>query len=66
MQILYGLPQAPTKTSDLAELRDTVKSHNPDANLRVMIDNMSQLQALEIFGGDRVWSVFVKVDHGGK
>ena len=66
MQILYGLPLAPTKIADLAELQHRVKSHNPNAKIRVMIDNMSQLQALESFGGDRVWSVFVKVDHGGK
>jgi len=66
MQVLYGLPLAPTKIADLANLQDTVRSHNPNANIRVMIDNMTQLQALECFGGARVWSVFVEVDHGGK
>ena len=66
MQILYGLPLAPTKIGDLANLQDTVRSHNPDAKVRIIIDNMVQLQALECLGGGRVWSVFVKVDHGGK
>ena len=65
-QILYGLPVAPNKLGDLAELADTLISENKDARLRIMVDNVWQVRALDSYGGNREWSVFVKVDHGGK
>lgn len=66
MQILYGLPVGPNKLGDLAELADTLISENKDAELRIMVDNVWQVRALESYGGNREWSVFVKVDHGGR
>jgi D-serine deaminase-like pyridoxal phosphate-dependent protein len=65
-QILYGLPVGPNKLGDLAELTDNLISENKDARLRIMVDNVWQVRALDSYGGNREWSVFVKVDHGGK
>ncbi|KAG8832676.1 hypothetical protein FRC17_000895 [Serendipita sp. 399] len=61
IQILYGLPVGPTKIAELAEM---IRSLKGKATIRIMIDNIHQLRALEAFGGK--WSAFVKMDHGGK
>ncbi|CAG7851539.1 D-serine dehydratase; AltName: Full=D-serine deaminase; Short=DSD [Serendipita indica DSM 11827] len=62
--ILYGLPVAPSKLADLAKLEHAMQTVNPNACLRLMIDNIYQVRALESYG-EKVWSTFVKVDHGG-
>ena len=67
-QILYGLPLALTKIADLARLSDELNKHS--AQLRLMIDNVDQIRALEAFNRENArkdrWSTFIKVDHGGK
>jgi hypothetical protein len=47
VQILYGLPVSPNKHGDLAGLADTMSSENKDARLRLMMDNVWQVRALE-------------------
>ncbi|EJD38153.1 hypothetical protein AURDEDRAFT_116588 [Auricularia subglabra TFB-10046 SS5] len=66
--ILYGVPVGINKIPDLAELSDEIRPFN--AELRLMVDNIAQIRALEAFdaANPRVarWSVFVKVDAGLK
>ncbi|KAI0815016.1 hypothetical protein BC629DRAFT_1279626 [Irpex lacteus] len=66
--ILYGLPVAPNKIADLASLRDELARHG--AVVRVLVDNPDQVRYLEQFESRRetpqLWSVFIKVDAGGK
>ncbi|KAI0094848.1 putative serine dehydratase domain-containing protein [Irpex rosettiformis] len=66
--ILYGLPVAPNKIADLADLRDELARYN--AVVRVLVDNPGQVRHLEQFEDGRdtpqLWSVFIKVDAGGK
>ncbi|KIM33002.1 hypothetical protein M408DRAFT_313285 [Serendipita vermifera MAFF 305830] len=64
--ILYGLPVSPNKLADLAKLADTMHAESENAKLRLMVDNMVQFQALEAYESNRGWSVFVKIDHGGR
>lgn len=67
-QILYGVPVGVNKIPDLAHLSDEIRPFK--AELRLMVDNLAQLRALEAFDASnpRVarWSVFVKVDQGMK
>ena len=68
MQILYGLPLPPNKIADLSALWDEVAQYG--ATIRIMIDHPDQVKFLEAFESQREsprrWSVFVKVDAGGK
>lgn len=67
-QILYGLPLPPNKMADLSALWDEVAQYG--ATIRVLIDHPDQVKFLEMFENQRenprAWSVFVKVDAGGK
>ncbi|EIN13785.1 hypothetical protein PUNSTDRAFT_48709 [Punctularia strigosozonata HHB-11173 SS5] len=66
--ILYGLPVAPNKIADLDAIRGTLASNG--AVVRLLIDHTDQIEHLERFESARSspgsWSVFVKVDAGGK
>ena len=67
-QILYGLPLPPNKIADLSALWDEVVQYG--STLRILIDHPDQVKFLEAFESQREnprkWSVFVKVDAGGK
>lgn len=67
-QILYGLPLPPNKIADLSALWDEITQHG--AIIRILIDHPDQIKFLEVFESrretPRTWSVFVKVDAGGK
>lgn len=66
--ILYGLPLPPNKIANLSALWDEVAKYG--AVIRVLIDHPDQVKFLEAFENQREkprqWSVFVKVDAGGK
>ncbi|KAI0682690.1 hypothetical protein BC835DRAFT_1298348 [Cytidiella melzeri] len=66
--ILYGLPLPPNKIDDLSKLRDELAPYG--AVVRVMVDHPDQVQYLEQYESQRetpeLWSVFVKVDSGGR
>ncbi|TFY58006.1 hypothetical protein EVG20_g8321, partial [Dentipellis fragilis] len=66
--ILYGLPVAINKIADLSTLAEALEAHG--AVLRVFIDNVKQVEALDAFekgkSSSRRWSAFVKVDGGQK
>ncbi|KAI0275097.1 hypothetical protein BC834DRAFT_851006 [Gloeopeniophorella convolvens] len=66
--ILYGLPVAINKISDLSDLWDEVAKHG--AIVRLLVDHPKQIEALERFEktrpATRQWSVFMKVDGGQK
>ncbi|PVG04838.1 hypothetical protein CPB86DRAFT_778136 [Serendipita vermifera] len=64
--ILYGLPVSPTKIADIAEMSNAMAQLNSKAKLRLLVDNVHQVKALEAFGKGIIWSVFIKVDHGDK
>ncbi|CAG8651825.1 4241_t:CDS:2 [Acaulospora colombiana] len=64
--ILYGLPVAPTKIADIAEMSSTMAQLNSKAKFRLLVDNVQQVKALAAFGNNITWSIFIKVDHGGK
>jgi D-serine deaminase-like pyridoxal phosphate-dependent protein len=51
---------------DLAEMSSAMAQMNKNAKLRLLVDNVHQVKALEVYGQDKIWSVFIKVDHGGK
>ena len=65
---MYGLPVAPNKIADLAKLRDELTTYG--GVVRILVDNPDQVRYLEQYEGQRenpqLWSVFVKVDAGGK
>ncbi|VDB99581.1 unnamed protein product [Peniophora sp. CBMAI 1063] len=64
--ILYGLPMAINKIADLSALWEAISTHG--AIVRLMIDNLAQVEALEAFESARLnkrkWSVFIKCDGG--
>ncbi|KAI0692796.1 hypothetical protein BC835DRAFT_1356104 [Cytidiella melzeri] len=66
--ILYGLPLPPNKIDDLSKLRDELAPYG--AVVRIMVDHPDQVQYLEQYESQRktpeLWSVFVKVDSGGR
>jgi len=68
LQILYGVPVALNKLADLATLCDTLAVHG--AVFRLLVDSPTQIQALETYNLERdrrmPWSIFVKVECGGK
>jgi D-serine ammonia-lyase len=63
-QILYGLPVAINKITDLSDLWDEAAKH--EAIVRLLVDHPRQIEALEDFekrrSTKRQWSVFVKLD----
>lgn len=63
---MYGLPVAINKIADLSALWEAVSTHG--AIVRLMIDNLAQVEALEAFESARLdkrkWSVFIKCDGG--
>ena len=69
-QILYGLPVAANKLADLSALWDGMVSASEKAFLRILVDHMDQLNALEQYEISKEkpkrWSLFVKVDAGYK
>ncbi|KAH8100676.1 hypothetical protein BXZ70DRAFT_938277 [Cristinia sonorae] len=66
--ILYGLPVPINKLADLSDLWDEIAPHA--GTVRVMVDHPIQVEAIERFedtkSTNRRWSVFIKVDAGGK
>ncbi|KIP03951.1 hypothetical protein PHLGIDRAFT_25851 [Phlebiopsis gigantea 11061_1 CR5-6] len=66
--ILYGLPLPPNKIADISDLWDEVAQYG--YTFRILIDHPDQIKFLEAFESQRenprAWSVFVKVDAGGK
>lgn len=64
-QILYSMPISIDK---LDEILSAQKAMDGKGVMRLMVDHASQIESLESYkqeGGGR-WSVFVKVDGGGK
>ena len=63
--MLYGLPCGLDKLQDLQALAAEMKQHG--AVLRLRIDHPDQLRALgQVANPNGVWSIFIKVDGGGK
>ncbi|KAF8310948.1 hypothetical protein DL93DRAFT_2083872 [Clavulina sp. PMI_390] len=64
--ILYGLPFAPNKLQDLAQLSDELAAHG--GSLRIFVDSPDHVKALEAFNASASrstpWSAFFKVDLG--
>jgi D-serine deaminase-like pyridoxal phosphate-dependent protein len=65
---MYGLPLPIDRLGELAGIADKLSQY--DGNLRVLIDNPAQVQAVESWtqqeGKGRRWSAFIKCDAGGK
>ncbi|ORX35544.1 hypothetical protein BD324DRAFT_59611 [Kockovaella imperatae] len=65
--ILYSLPIGEDKLEDLNDVQEKVGNK---AIVRLMIDHPAQVEAIqrfsERFGRNKPWSVFIKVDGGGK
>ena len=55
--VLFGLPLVPSYLPSLAALRSQVR-------VLLMVDNEQHIAALEAFGANDAWDVFVKVDIG--
>jgi D-serine deaminase-like pyridoxal phosphate-dependent protein len=64
VQVLYSMPIGSDKLDELASLQ----SRYPQVALRLMVDHAKQVEFLQRYGiqKDVRWSVFVKVDGGGK
>ncbi|KAI9739329.1 MAG: hypothetical protein M1834_007542 [Cirrosporium novae-zelandiae] len=64
-EILYGIPVPPHALPQLAKLSQQI---SPKAKILLMVDNPSQITALESFAKQqtetRPWSAFIKVDMG--
>ena len=67
-QMLYGLPVAPNKITDMAMIADVMTQHG--GVFRVLIDHPAQVHCLDeqgrIEGRSRRWSAFVKINAGNK
>ena len=68
-QILYGLPVAINKITDLSDLWD--EAAKDGAIIRLLVDHPRQIEALQDFEKrtattERQWSVFVKLDGNQK
>jgi D-serine deaminase-like pyridoxal phosphate-dependent protein len=68
-QVLYGLPVAINKITDLSDL--WVEAAKDEAIVRLLVDHPRQIEALEDFEKrtattERQWSVFVKLDGNQK
>ncbi|KAK6072633.1 alanine racemase [Seiridium cupressi] len=57
LKCLYGLPVCPSYLPELARLRSSVR-------IILMIDSEQQIDALETFGAQQPWDVFIKLDVG--
>jgi len=68
IKILYGLPVARNKISDLSRLHDEIAPFQ--GTVRLLVDHLEQIKALEEFESTREarkqWSVFIKCDGGQK
>jgi hypothetical protein len=66
-QILYSMPLA---ASRLEDINDAQSKCGDKAVIRLMVDHPEQIAALEAFsrrsGRKQRWSVFMKVDGGGR
>jgi D-serine deaminase-like pyridoxal phosphate-dependent protein len=66
-QILYSMPLA---ASRLEDINDAQSKCGDKAVIRLMVDHPDQIAALEAFskrsGRKQRWSVFMKVDGGGR
>ena len=57
----------PISSDKLDEIVSAQKAMNGKGVMRLMVDHASQIQFLDYYGAkDGKWSVFVKVDGGGK
>jgi hypothetical protein len=57
----------PISSDKLDEIVSAQKAMKGKGLIRLMVDHASQIQFLDKYGaGDGKWSVFVKVDGGGK
>lgn len=67
-KMLYGLPVGSSKLADLADMADVLEAHQ--GSLRLLVDHAQQVQALteynRVNNRQSPWSVFVKVETGGK
>ena len=67
LQILYSMPLA---ASRLEDINDAQSKWGDKAVIRLMVDHPDQITALEAFskrsGRKQRWSVFMKVDGGGR
>ncbi|PWN21571.1 hypothetical protein BCV69DRAFT_173974 [Microstroma glucosiphilum] len=63
--IIYGLPVSAARIPQLAELRSQVQKDNQKAQVRLLIDNESQIEALAAHDKGQAWSIMVKLDNGG-
>ena len=65
--MLYSLPIGASKIPELDALQKKV---GENATIRLMVDNAEQIRLLQSFneknGRKEKWSVFVKVDGGGR
>ena len=65
---MYGVPIGINKIEDITALQDNLEKHG--ARLRLIVDNIEQISALEAYESQkqnsRRWSVFVKADCGDK
>ncbi|KAK6063667.1 alanine racemase [Seiridium cupressi] len=57
LKCLYGLPVCPSYLPELARLRSSVR-------IILMIDSEQQIDALETFGAQQPWDIFIKLDVG--
>ncbi|CAO1617005.1 unnamed protein product [Sympodiomycopsis kandeliae] len=68
--ILFGLPVGPHKLAELHALREQVRSQSPgsDATVRLLVDGVEQLKALDQFAAQHrdPWSVMVKLEVGSR
>lgn len=63
--MLYGLPCGLDKLRDLQQL--AAEMRQSEAVLRLMIDHPDQIRALAgVPNPNGAWSIFIKVDGGGK
>jgi D-serine deaminase-like pyridoxal phosphate-dependent protein len=64
--VLYGVPPGIDRLGELRSLSDKLYANG--ATLRLMIDHPGQIEALADvpLPGQRSWSIFIKVDGGGR
>lgn len=67
VQILYSMPISADKLEDINSVQEIVGAQ---ATIRLMVDHAEQIRILQSFSQKiqrpARWSVFVKVDGGGK
>lgn len=66
--MLYGLPVGLNKLTELADMADVLEAHQ--GHMRLLVDHLEQIRVLEEYnelnGRKSPWSVFVKIETGGK